>query len=211
MGEKDSNLRYFWNQSLDFDKYYRQDLARLVCSSQKRRTRLQQWNVRIMCLGWWRPPSVPFWFVLKKIHSQAGLSGMMTLLVWMEKMMNNKMTMAMMKNMMMKMSMTRWEEDAANPAAGSNFEGRVGAENLPKHSKDGKHGPLQVHSSDHNDEDICKIQDITLQWQLSSKVCQGTRWQAWLAGPPPPPTWAPPQRYHPKNKDHHKERLVHLP
>ena len=75
MGENDSNLRYFWNQSLDFDKYYRQDLARLVCSSQKRRTRLQQWNVRIMCLGWWRPPSVPFWFVLKKFIAKQDCLG----------------------------------------------------------------------------------------------------------------------------------------
>ena len=52
----------------------------------------------------------PFLIRTQKIHSQAGLSGMMTLLVWMEKMMNNKMTMAMMKNMMMMkmmMKMTR--------------------------------------------------------------------------------------------------------
>ena len=38
----------------------------------------------------------------------------------------------------------RWEGDEANPAAGSDGEGRVGAENLPKHSEDGQHGPLQV-------------------------------------------------------------------
>ena len=73
---------------------------------------------------------------------------MMTLLVWMEKMMMKMMTMAMITMKMMMLKMTRWEEDAADPAAGSNFEGRVGAENLPKHSKDGKHGPLQVHSSE---------------------------------------------------------------